>query len=193
LKAATDIALVAQSNITARADVNLTLGAGSTLVVRSEAGDVVLQGGPYVRINPDITSRGALSAAGVDAPPEVPPGVDLDQDIALAETHARFDPAEPSWFDDQMKPGGRWDFSRLGERYAAFASFHYGVVGRAAGFPEGALMHEAGARRAAKGDAPPDWGDPGNGLSGGTYPYGADPRDQEMTRKGFAFYARRYG
>jgi type VI secretion system secreted protein VgrG len=61
------------------------------------------------------------------------------------------------------------------------------------GFPEGALLHQAGLRRREQGDAPADWGDPGNGLWGGTYPYGADPKDQEMTRKGFAFYARRYG
>jgi type VI secretion system secreted protein VgrG len=193
LKAATDIALVAQANITAHADVSLTLGAGATLTVRSEAGDVVIQGGPIVRINPEVTSRSALAADGVDAPPEVPPGVDLDEDIALAETHARFDPSAPSWFDDQRKAGGPWDHARLGPRYAAFASFHYGVVGRAMGFPEGALLHQAGARRAKGADATPDWGDPGNGLSGGTYPYGADPRDQEMTRRGFAFYARRYG
>ncbi len=193
LKAATDIALMAEGHITARADVSLTLGAGATLVVRSEGGDVVIQGGPNVHINPEIVDRTALAAAGADPPPAVPPGVDLDEQIALAEEHARFDPAAPSWFNDKLAPGGAWDYARLGAQYAPFASFHYGVMGRAVGFPEGALLHQAGVRRAARGDAPPAWGEPGNGLWGGTYPYGADPRDQEMTRKGFAFYARRYG
>ncbi len=193
LKAATDIALMAEANITARADVSLTLAAGATLVVRSEGGDLVIQGGPNVLINPETVDRAALAAAGVEPPVDVPPGVDLDEQIALAEEHARFDPAAPSWFDDQMKPGGPWDYARLDARYAPFASFHYGVVGRAVGFPEGALLHQAGVRRAAQGDARPEWGEPGNGLWGGTYPYGADPHDQEMTRKGFAFYARRYG
>jgi type VI secretion system secreted protein VgrG len=193
LKAAQDISLMAEANITARADVSLTLAAGSTLVVRSESGDVVIQGGPFVRINPEVTRRSALAAAGVDLPPDVPPGVDLDEDIALAEEHARFDPEAPSWLADRMKPGGPWDFGAFGAQFSAFASFHLGAVGAAMGFPEGALLHQAGARRQARGDSPPDWGDPGNGLCGGTYPYGADPRDQEMTRKGYAFYARRYG
>jgi type VI secretion system secreted protein VgrG len=193
LKAATDIALMAEAHITARADVSLTLAAGATLVVRSEGGDVVIQGGPNVLLNPEIIDRAALSAAGAEPGVAVPPGVDLDDDIALAEEHARFDPAAPSWFDDQMKPGGPWDYARLGPQYAPFASFHYGVMGRAVGFPEGALLHQAGVRRRAQGDARPEWGEPGNGISGGTYPYGADPRDQEMTRKGFASYARRYG
>jgi type VI secretion system secreted protein VgrG len=192
LKAATDIAFVAEASITARADVSLTLAAGSTLVVRSEQGDVVIQGGPFVRINPDDVAQ-TVRAAGVDAPVEVPLGVDLEEQIALAEEHARFDPAAPSWFNDQVAPGGAWDFASRGPAYAGFASFHYGLVGRAVGFPEGALLHQAGLRRRARGDAPPEWGDPGNGLWGGTYPYGADPREQELTRKGFAFYARRYG
>jgi type VI secretion system secreted protein VgrG len=193
LKAAKDISLMAEANITARADVSLTLAAGATLVVRSESGDVVIQGGPFVRINPEVTSKSALAAAGVELPPDVPAGVDLDEDIALDEEHARFDPEAPAWLADRMKPGGPWDFGALGEKYAAFASFHLGAVGAAMGFPEGALLHQAGTRRQARGDGAPGWGDPGNGLWGGTYPYGADPRDQEMTRKGYAFYARRYG
>jgi type VI secretion system secreted protein VgrG len=193
LKAATDISLMAEASITARADVTLTLSSGSTLVVRSESGDVVIQGGPFVRINPDATTRSALLAAGLEAPPDVPPGVDLEEEIALAEEHARFDPEAPTWFADQMKPGGPWDYAGRGAQYAAFASFHLGVVGAAMGFPEGALLHQAGLRRTRRGEGAPSLGDPGNGLWGGTYPYGADPRDQEMTRKGFAFYARRYG
>jgi type VI secretion system secreted protein VgrG len=192
LKAAKDIELAAEANITARADVNLTLGSGSTLIVRSEAGDLVIQGGPFVRINPEIMAPGTLATSDIDVPIELPPGVDLEEDIALAEAH-RVDPRATAWFDDQVRSGGAWDHGSLGPEHAAFASFHYGLVGRALGFPEGALLHQSGARRRAKGDSEPDWGHPGNGLWGGTYPYGADPRDQEMTRKGFAFYARRYG
>src|SRR5262249_10547706 len=107
--------------------------------------------------------------------------------------HARFDPDAPSWFGDQMKPGGPWDYATLGPTYASFASFHYGAVGAAMGFPEGALLHQAGLRRRQRGDAPASSGAPGNGVGGGTYASGAAPRDREMTPKGFAFYARRSG
>jgi type VI secretion system secreted protein VgrG len=91
------------------------------------------------------------------------------------------------------RSGGPWDHSKLGEQYAAYGNFHFGVVGKAMGIPEGVLLRHAGMRRKERGDAKPEWGDPGNGVWGGTYPYGADPKDQEMVKKGLAYYSKSYG
>ncbi|WP_437308491.1 type VI secretion system tip protein TssI/VgrG [Sorangium sp. So ce388] len=188
LKAASDIALEADANITANATVNLTLKSGSKLVVRSEGGDVVIQGGPIVRINPEVGGKPLRGEDGIPISVEVPPRVDLEEEIEKAEEHARFDRDAPAWFAEMTKPGGEWDYGRLGERYAGFSNFHYGVMGKAMGFPEGALLRHAGMRRKARGDAKPEWGDPGNGVWGGTYPYGAPVEDQEMVKKGFKYY-----
>jgi len=193
LRAASDIALEAAANITVNADVRMTLNAGSKLIVRSEGGDVVIQGGPIVRINPETGGRPVLTAEGAPIPVEIPPGVDLDDEVAIAEEHARRDPSAPTWFEDQLKPGGKWDFAARGERYRDFASFHQGMVGKAMGFPEGALLRQAGMRRQAQGNAKAEWGDPGNGMWGGKYPYGADPRDQALLAQGFAHHDATYG
>jgi type VI secretion system secreted protein VgrG len=193
LRAASDIALEAEANITVNADVRMTLNAGSKLIVRSAGGDVVIQGGPIVRINPETGGRPVLTPAGAPIPIEIPPGVDLDDEMAIAEEHARRDPAAPTWFEDQTKPGGAWDFAAKGEQYRDFAAFHQGLVGKAMGFPEGAILRQAGVRRRAQGDADPAWGDPGNGLWGGRYPYGADPRDQALIKQGFAHHDATYG
>jgi type VI secretion system secreted protein VgrG len=193
MKAASDITLEANASITANATVNLTLRSGAKLVVRSEGGDVVIQGGPIVRINPEIGGKGLIGADGVAIPVEVPPGLELEDEIAAAELHARFDREAPAWFAEMSKPGGAWDWAaKHGERYARFSNFHLGVVGAAMGFPEGVLLRHAGQRRQAQGDTKPEWGDPGNGVWGGTYPYGADFEDQEMVKKGFAYYGKNY-
>jgi type VI secretion system secreted protein VgrG len=193
LRAASDIALEAEANITVNADVRMTLRSGSTLIVRSESGDVVIQGGPIVRINPETGGKPVLTSEGAPVQMEIPPGVDLDEEMAIAEEHARHDPSAPTWFADQLKPGGKWDFAARGERYRDFASFHQGVVGKAMGFPEGAILRQAGVRRRAQGDVRPEWGDPGNGLWGGTYPYGADPHEQVLIKQGFAHHDATYG
>jgi type VI secretion system secreted protein VgrG len=191
LKAATDIALEADANITARANVNLTLKSGSKLVVRSEGGDVVIQGGPIVRINPEA-GEPLLGEDGAPIPVELPPGVDLEAEIELAEEHSRFHRSAPAWLAEMTRPGGPWDHSKLGEQYAAYGNFHFGVVGKAMGIPEGVLLRHAGMRRKERGDAKPEWGDPGNGVWGGTYPYGADPKDQETVKKGISYYRKNY-
>jgi type VI secretion system secreted protein VgrG len=191
LKAATDIALEADANITAKANVNLTLKSGSKLVVRSEGGDVVIQGGPIVRINPE-SRKALLGEDGAPLPVELPPGVDLEDEIEIAEEHSRFQRSAPAWLAEMTRPGGAWDPARHGERYGAYANFHLGVVGKAMGIPEGVLLRHAGMRRKERGDAKPEWGDPGNGVWGGTYPYGADPEDQAMVKKGIAYYGKNY-
>ncbi len=197
LKAAADITLEASSTIHARADVTLKLEAGSTLIVQSAAGDVIIQGGPIVRINPEVRPnamlRTALQPASALRSIDVPDGVDLDAEIATAEEQARFDANAPTWLSDRIRPGGEWDYERLDPRYARYANFHLGVVGAAMGIPEGALMRLAGISRRDRGNSKSEWGDPGNGLTGGTYPYGADPADQEMVMLGRAHYARTLG
>jgi type VI secretion system secreted protein VgrG len=177
--------------------VSLTLQSGATLVVRSEAGDVIIQGGPIVRINPEALPSAALRTAlqpeNALRSVDVPRGVDIEAETALAEEHARFDEGAPQWLSDRIAPGGAWDYERLGAEYAAYTSFHLGVVGAAMGLPEGALLRQAGVIRRAKGNSKPEWGDPGNGVTGGVYPYGADPEHQEMLLRGSAFYERRFG
>ncbi|MBK9265169.1 MAG: type VI secretion system tip protein VgrG [Polyangiaceae bacterium] len=53
MKAGADIALAAGSHVTVDATVNMTLKSGAKLVVQADDGDVVIQGGPNVQINPE--------------------------------------------------------------------------------------------------------------------------------------------
>jgi len=187
LNAGANIALAAGAHVTVNSQINMTLKSGATLVVQAEDGDVVIQGGPIVQINP--TERRSSREDDDALPVQVPEGVDLAAQIEDAERRAWFDPDAPDWFRTKMK-SGEWDFAEHGEEHRDFASFHLGAVGKAAGLPEGVILRQAGLRKKERGELNPDAGDPGNGLFGGQAPYGVEPRELEMMQKGFAFYDR---
>jgi type VI secretion system secreted protein VgrG len=195
LDAAASILLSAAADITITGRANIKVAAGAAVRVEAEDGDLVIQGGPMVRLNPEVGGRRAREEAeerGDALPVKAPPGVDLDEGVEAAEDHTWFNPAEPRWFETMTAEGGPWDFKQRGSQYEDFGNFHFGVVGKAMGIPEGVLLRRAGKAAAAKRGADPRFGDPGNGLFGGTAPYGNDPRSEAMIRKGFAHYEKRY-
>lgn len=142
----------------------------------------------------------------------VPPGVDLESNVAEASKH-RF-ALEPLWFYNQVKTNGPWDFKNKfkgdeGKKYVDFGNYHYGAVGRAAGVPEEVLerlagwnkVYEESNKRAGKTDA--TWGDKAKRdvdfwraipSAMGLDLDGSDdqPRDNWFIRKGIGYYENKY-
>ena len=192
MNAGAEIALGAGAHVTVNAGATMTLKSGARLVVQADDGDVVIQGGPIVRINPEDRRWRRAGEESYELPVEVPQDVDLAAELDEAEEHAWFDPEEPSWLHEKMRSDD-WDFGSRGPQYKDFESFHLGAVGAALGLPEGMVLRQAGMRRRERGgEVPAEHGDPGNGLWGGREPYGLDPREHAMIKKGFAFYGERY-
>lgn len=187
MKAGTNIALAAGSHVTVDAHVNMTLKSGAKLVVQADDGDVVIQGGPRVRINPEDLRWRRAGRKPHELPVEAPPGVDLAAEIEAAEDHEFYDPEDPNWFQDKLLDND-WDFASDGEQYRAFENFLVAVVGKAAGLPEGSILRQAGLRKKGRGETKPEHGDPGNGLWGGVAPFGLDPIELEVMQKGFTFF-----
>ncbi len=198
------------------------LSEGDKIEIETKKGDVRIQGGPDVRINcppPEEKKKkskkaGAAPGAAGDAPstgakfspetqpavsgppgvPKMPPGVDLDANVAEAKKHAY----NGLWFKDKVRNNkeGRpdsWDYKQLGAEYQDFGNFNYGVTGSAVGIPGDILLKQAGKAQKAAGTSKPEWGDPGiGGVLGGTAPYGDDPHDQEMIQSGIDYYKTHY-
>jgi hypothetical protein len=91
------------------------------------------------------------------------------------------------WFYKQVKTKGNWDYKQSGYEYEDFGNFHFGAVGRALGFSDQVLLRGAGAYQVYENKSEPEWGNP---L--GSSPYGDDPRDQEMIRRGSEYYQSEY-
>jgi type VI secretion system secreted protein VgrG len=168
LHAAASIMLSAGASILANAGVNvvingaanITVAAGATAVVRAAGGDLMLEGGPLVKIN-----TGVGTGAGVQAPRMlsfgdvkvvVPPETDVAANLKEAVAH-RY--GEPGYLMQKLAEGGEWDFTRHGPRYEAFHLFHLGMVGTAMGLPRGALARFA-KRRYARPEAGVDYVSP---------------------------------
>jgi type VI secretion system secreted protein VgrG len=182
------------ANVAVSAGASLTAGGGSGTVVQA-GGDLVLQGGPMVKINPGGGGGGG-GGGGAGAyvpsfgglPMAVPPEVDLVANMEDARRRRRSGRKNARWFAEKVCEGGEWDYSRLGPEYEDFAAFHLGVVGRAAGFPAGVLARFSGKRRRERGAVHEDWGDPGNGLWGGKWPYGNELEHCQLINAGCEFY-----
>jgi type VI secretion system secreted protein VgrG len=191
MDAAAKILLQAASAIEVNAATTIKVGAGATVIVQSEGGDVVIQGGPMVRINPkDMRSEVGDFAGGPDggAPedddiPEGPPGADIDGDVARAKERQGHSPENVAFLNNELAAAAGGD-----PKDEAYNNFRLGVLGKALGLPEGAILRMAGKRYQAKHGASPERGDPGNGLFGGVAPYGNSPKNQEMLEKGFAYF-----
>ncbi len=181
---------------------NITFDAPGTFVVRaaglvrveSSDGDVVVQGGPLVRINP----RGAgehPDAPGGAVPFELPNGVsgaDFDEEMTEVATRSWFDARTPRYLDEATAAGGPLDPAPRGDATDGLRAFKFAVAGRCLGLPEGVILRRAGAlNRRANGPAAGS-GDPGNGLFGGEAPYGNDPASHEALKKGFEYFDAQY-
>ena len=114
-----------------------------------------------------------------------PPGVNIYVNMNTASDHWN-----PSWFYNQVRNNGPWDYKQQGSQYQDFGNFNYGATGAAFGFPENVLLREAGRAQQAAGTSRLEWGNPGWRLNpfGGSGSYGDDPRDAELIRQGIQFY-----
>lgn len=91
----------------------------------------------------------------------------------------------PFWFHDQVNTDGPWDYKNNGNKaYEDFGNYKYGYTGAAAGFPAGILLRQAGLQQILRRNSLPEFGNPGNGLFGGSGSFGDDPKDQEMIIRG---------
>ncbi len=117
-------------------------------------------------------------------PPNIPPGVDIESNIVLAESMGKGDPYFLiAWFYTQVENKGPWDYKQQGGQYREFGNFNYGATGTAAGISEGALRRAAGWAQEKAGTSQRQWGHWYKG-----YPYGDDPEDQKWIQKGIEYY-----
>jgi hypothetical protein len=117
--------------------------------------------------------------------PPAPPTADIGANMFLSDIKSRDGfLSRLSWFRNQVRNSGPWDYKQQGSKYEDFGNFNFGATGTAADFSSGLLYRGAGvaSQRA----------DPtrtGLGEWFGRYPYGDDPADQEQIEKGIEFCA----
>lgn len=125
------------------------------------------------------------------AVPPMPPGVSLQDNIALANNRRmHLKPGSAftySWFYSQVRGRGPWDYKQNSREYEAFGNFNCGVTGTVLGIPEGVLLRAAGAAQKTAGASRPEFGD-----WWGDAPYGDDHSDQHWIKEGIE-YARAQG
>lgn len=110
--------------------------------------------------------------------PEAPQGADIDRNIEAASHMSAFD------FYAHVENKGPWDYKQLGRKYESFGNFNYGATGLATGlFGEQVLLRMAGWAQTRAGTSKGNYGHPW-----GSAPYGDDPNDQAMIKKGFSYY-----
>ena len=179
LNAAADVVVNAAANVTVKGGATVTVASAGPTTVQAGGGDLVLQGGPMVSLNPGAGAPQATVPSSAldlrDLPVAVPPNVDLEQNIGAAQRWVGYDPERPTRFWDLVKPGGEWDYTRLGPQYEDFTAIHSGAVGAAAGFPLGVLLRQLGKVAIENGASTRDWGDPGDGVHDGHAPFGVRP------------------
>lgn len=154
----------------------------------------------------DPNSAEAIAAQESPVIADVPPGIDLSENARLANEHYTGGILFTSygavdWFYEQVSYGKPWDYKSPGldrmshPEYEQFGNWHYGYVGNAAGYSLRALQEEAGYAQLNESVSRPGWGKPGSGIPtyrfGGEAPYGDDPRDQELIRRGYEAYNQR--
>ncbi len=191
LEAAADILLSAASNITITGRADIHISSGANVLVRADKGDLLLRGGPTVHINPPM---GSIEDADFleKLPVEAPDGVSMDAEVEDAREASRFNERNPNWLASQLAAGGAWDPHRFGPEHTDFGYFNLGVKASAAGMPEGALLRQMGKRTQAENGGSTEHGDPGNGLFGGTAPYGNRQEHYERVKEGTAYHRRNY-
>ena len=129
----------------------------------------------------------------------VPYGVDILENIKLAKEHF----LDTAWFVSMVNYNRPWDYKTLStERYKGllvyerFGNFHYGIVGKAAGFPDAVLLREAGRAQLNNPSSVKGPGNPGGlGLERyspfdnvGEAPYGDEWVDYYYIKEGFDYY-----
>ena len=114
---------------------------------------------------------------GLRPPPQIPSAADICNDIEDAK---KLGPVE---FYNKVKSKGDWDFKTSGKQYEDYGNYHYGVVGRAAGWSAGILERAAGAYSIYSGTSPS-----GSSWPLGSPPYGDDFIDHAWINQGIKDY-----
>ncbi|MCL6478057.1 MAG: SBBP repeat-containing protein [Peptococcaceae bacterium] len=112
--------------------------------------------------------------------PTSPPGVNIDDNIRQAESMF---PNVFKW-KEQVDTFGPWDYKQIDSKYEDFGNFNYGATGSAIGIPENVLLRAAGFIQQRDNSGY-------NEKFGHWYgkpPYGDDPNDQIMIKKGIEYY-----
>jgi RHS repeat-associated protein len=125
--------------------------------------------------------------------PPIAPGTGVTTDEMAAQAranasevskHMAFYPIDTlPWFKSQVQNRGPWDYKQYDRAFENFGNYNYGYVGAAAGIPAGVLLRQAGKAQGRDGNAG-DGGRSGNGIWGGSPPYGDQNIDQQMINRG---------
>lgn len=134
---------------------------------------------------PQNTCQGPPIAPGTGARPQ-----DLANqartNVADAERHSvlRYGAVRTlQWFHARVRSGGPYDYKQHDSGFENFGNYNYGAMGAAAGIPEQVLLRAAGRNQEQNSAYNPNDGHWYNGS-----PYGDDPRDQAMIRRGISDY-----
>ncbi|UQA57877.1 type VI secretion system Vgr family protein [Polyangium aurulentum] len=184
LEAAASILLGAAADITIRGKANIYVVGGANVTVKSRAGDLVLDGGPHMFLNPTANADIDPSIMPVEAPLDL----DMRQELVEAEDLCMFDPSEPEWVSQNLAEGGAWDPNRWGPDHEEFGFFHLGVTAAAAGIPLGVVLRQMGKKNLTQKGPSAERGDPGNGLFGGVPPYGNEPEQYDLIVRGARYH-----
>jgi RHS repeat-associated protein len=88
------------------------------------------------------------------------------------------------WLYDHVKNSGPYDYKQdKTGNYENFGNFNFGAVGAALGIDLSTLLKGAGFAQQRAGTSRPAFG-----VWHGPPPYGDDPRDQEMIKRGYEYY-----
>ncbi|MDR2871540.1 MAG: type VI secretion system tip protein VgrG [Xanthomonadaceae bacterium] len=156
--------------------IRLEVGSSS---LEMHADGTILIGGKLVQIIG--TDSVDLNPGWAPPVPEMPPGVDLEENIAQAKDMNIWD------FYQSVRNKGPWDYKQQGSQYEDFGNFNFGMTGAAMGIPDDILLRGAGwaqSRAGTSNDEYGNWYDPPWAGSS----YGDDPADQEMIRQGIEYY-----
>lgn len=122
--------------------------------------------------------------SGLAPPHDIPPGVDVEQNIAEAKKMSYI-----QWYN-AVKNGGKWDYKQKGSQYQDFGNYNYGVTARAVGIPSDIPNRGAGWAQEQAGTSLPQWGKWWDWSSSTSF--GDDPEDQRWINEGIKDYKNGY-
>ena len=147
--------------------------------IRFAGGD----GNLYAYVGGDVVNR--VDPSGLAPPHDIPPGVDVAQDIIEAQNMSY-----SQWYK-AVRNGGKWDYKQRGSQYEAFGNYNFGVTARAIGIPGNIPNRGAGWAQRQAGTGLPEWGKWWDWTCSSTS-FGDDPADQCWINEGIKDYENGY-